>query len=149
MDQAGTSHGPDEFHLHATAVSVDGRGLLLTGPSGSGKSSLALQMMAFGADLVADDQVCVTPLSEGGLKLSAPEPTKGLIEARGVGLIMAPVASAYAVAVVDLSQTETERLPSERETVIGGVRLPLLKRVETPAFAAILMNYLKSGRAQR
>jgi len=44
---------------HATTVAVAGRGLMIEGPSGSGKSALALELMAFGAELVADDRTRV------------------------------------------------------------------------------------------
>ena len=46
------SSNPDEILLHATAVAVDGSGLLILGPSGSGKSSLAIEILALGADLI-------------------------------------------------------------------------------------------------
>lgn len=48
--------GADRTILHASCVALDGRGLLILGPSGSGKSALALELMALGADLVADDR---------------------------------------------------------------------------------------------
>ena len=44
-------------NLHASCIAVHGRGVLILGPSGAGKSSLALQLMALGADLVADDMI--------------------------------------------------------------------------------------------
>ena len=97
--------------LHATAVAVGARGLLITGASGSGKSTLALQLIALGATLVADDRVIVTPTAEGAVRLSAPTATKGLIEARGLGLLRTDVTSAYVAAVVTLDETETRRLP--------------------------------------
>ena len=46
--------------LHATTVALAGQGVLILGPSGSGKSGLALQLMAMGAELVADDRTIVT-----------------------------------------------------------------------------------------
>ena len=58
--------------LHATCVAVEGRGVLITGPSGSGKSSLALALMAHGARLVADDRVTLS-LREGTLWATCPE----------------------------------------------------------------------------
>lgn len=133
--------------LHATAVAVGARGLLITGASGSGKSTLALQLIALGATLVADDKVIVTPTAEGAVRLSAPTATKGLIEARGLGLLRTDVTSAYVAAVVTLDETETRRLPQARETVIAGTPLPLLARVESAAFPAMLVAYLKGGRA--
>ena len=57
--------------LHASCVAVKGRALLITGPSGTGKSALALQMMALGADLVADDQTLLQPRA-GKLIATAP-----------------------------------------------------------------------------
>lgn len=131
---------------HASSVAVGSCGLIITGPSGSGKSTLAIEMIGLGAELVSDDQTVVTALPEGALQLHAPAATQGLIEARGVGILRLPTVTALATAVVDLSQTETERMPQTRETVIAGVTLPLLRKVETPAFASILMAYLRGER---
>ena len=59
--------------LHATCVAVDGRGLLILGPSGSGKSALALQLIALGAQLVADDR---TRVSRRGAASGRPLPRR-------------------------------------------------------------------------
>ncbi|MGR3513119.1 MAG: HPr kinase/phosphorylase [Paracoccaceae bacterium] len=133
--------------LHASAVSLDGRGILIIGPSGSGKSSLALELMAFGCALVADDQVMVDQRA-GGLWLSAADAIANMIEARGVGLICANGEPARAALVVDLGTTETERLPEAHTKVIAGATLPLLRKVESPSFAAMLLAYLRGGRMQ-
>ena len=122
------------------------QGLLFIGASGSGKSTLALEMIALGATLVSDDKVVLTSKPEGELWMSAPDALCGLIEARGVGLLTLPEHGAYARAVVDLDQIETQRLPSAREIVLAGASLTLLHRVESPAFASILMGYLKGQR---
>ena len=97
--------------LHASCVALAGRGVLICGKSGSGKSALALQLMAYGAVLVADDRTLVA--REGGrLTARAPAPIRGLIEARGMGLISAKASAAAAlIACADLDQVETERLP--------------------------------------
>ena len=137
--------GGDVHVLHASAVAVGNRGLLICGASGSGKSSLALQMIALGASLVADDRVLVRRRSEGGLHLSCPEPIRGMIEARGFGLLAVPRTTAIAVALVDLDAKESERLPVPRETLIAGEALPSFRRVEAPHFASILLLYLKGG----
>ena len=135
--------------LHASAVSLGPSGLLLLGASGAGKSSLALELMARGATLVADDRVIVTPHPEGGLRLSAPERLEGLIEARGVGILVASHRHARLVAAVDLDILETERLPPEHTTVIVGRTVPCLRKVESAAFPAMLIAYLRGGRAER
>lgn len=74
--------------IHGTALVYKGRGLLIRGPSGSGKSILALRLMEQGGRLVADDQVFVSSRS-GRLIATAPHEIKGLVELRGLGLIRA------------------------------------------------------------
>lgn len=132
--------------VHASCVALNGRGVLITGPSGSGKSLLALQLMAFGAQLVADDRVIL--IRNGSeLKAQAPQNLTGLIEARGIGILHASaLEQAPILVVVDLSQVETDRLPRKRETVLLGVKLPLLHKSETTDFPAALTQYLRGGR---
>ncbi len=118
--------------------------LLITGASGAGKSTLALQLIALGAVLVADDRVIATP-RDSGVWLTAPDTLRGQIEARGVGILHSRNAPAWATAVLDLDQTETARLPETREIVIAGHALPLLRKVEGAAFPAMLKLYLLGG----
>jgi len=119
--------------------------LLITGASGSGKSSLALQLMALGAGLVADDRV-VLEARDGVLTGNAPDAIAGLIEARGMGILRAePHGPAAIVAVVDCDRTEAERLPPRRFAEVLGIHLPILHKGESAAFPAALMQYLKSG----
>jgi HPr kinase/phosphorylase len=133
--------------LHASAIAVGGRGALLTGPSGSGKSALALELIALGARLVADDAVLLRR-AEGEVLARAPAATRGLVEARGVGLLRAePLDDVPLALVVDLSQTETERLPPHRTTTLLGVELPLLHKVASPHFSAAIRQYLAGGRS--
>ena len=142
---AATPPGP--VNIHASAVTFGARGLLILGASGSGKSSLALELMALGAVLVADDRVIMTPDLNGGLRMSAPAALEGLIEARGVGLIRCDHRPAMAVWAVTLDEVETERLPERHDTVIGDVTLPVLRKVESPAFPAMLCALMNGGRA--
>jgi HPr kinase/phosphorylase len=133
--------------LHATCVAVDGRGLLILGPSGSGKSALALQLVSRGAALVADDRTRVERVEER-LVASCPNPDlAGLIEARGVGVLRAPaLAQASLALVADLGQTETDRLPPYRSVTILGVPLSLVLQVQNDHFPDALMLYLRHGR---
>lgn len=131
--------------LHASCVALEGRGLLITGASGRGKSALALQLMAYGAQLVADDRVLVQ-LLDGQLIARAPEPIRGLIEARCMGLLHAQIRSPVPVAaLVDLEQAETDRLPRRQTASLLGQALPLVKRVDAPHFAPALMQFLRCG----
>lgn len=134
--------------LHASCVAVGGRGLLVLGPSGAGKSALCLQMIALGARLVSDDLTAVA--AQGGtLVARCPAPAqRGLIEARGLGLLSAPFDPEAPVALVaDLSFAETDRLPPRRRITIAGIDLPLVLQVQNAHFPSALMVYLQHGRA--
>lgn len=134
------------LQLHASCVSVKGRGLLILGPSGSGKSALALQMMALGADLVADDRTLVSP-EKGRLIARAPAAISGLIEARFLGLLNAPsVPQAEVALVIDLSQLETERLPPLRHITLAAITCALAYSSAAPHLPAALMCALAHGR---
>ncbi|WP_170328300.1 HPr kinase/phosphorylase [Ruegeria arenilitoris] len=136
----------DKSILHATCVAVGGRGALILGRSGAGKSALALQMMALGAELVSDDRVELRMVGEKAMADAAPN-LRGLIEARGVGLLRAQDAGATPVSyVVDLDQTEPARLPEPTETVVLRQTVPLLRAAGVPNLAAALMQLLKMGR---
>jgi HPr kinase/phosphorylase len=132
--------------LHASAVRMAGKGVLLVGASGSGKSSLALHLMGLGAELVSDDRV--TLLADGdGPRLARPEASPALIEARGVGLLHAAcVASAPLHLVVDLGTAETARLPPLRCATCAGFRVPLFHNVTNSTFPVVIQQYLLHGR---
>ena len=137
---------PQGITLHASAVAVDGHAALVSGASGTGKSALCLQMIALGARLIADDRTHVT-LRDGQPFAQAPTPIKGLIEARGVGLIRVSAAPPTPIIlIVDLDQTETERLPPERTRDLLGHPVPLLHGVAGLHFAPALMLTLRGGR---
>jgi serine kinase of HPr protein (carbohydrate metabolism regulator) len=112
--------------MHATCVEVDGVGVLLRGPSGSGKSDLALRLMNEGARLVSDDQVALR-VAGGHLIAAAPDALDGLIEVRGMGVISVPsVAQVRIELMVDLVPAEDlTRLPEPTHLDIGGIALPL------------------------
>lgn len=132
--------------LHASCVALQGRALLIVGRSGSGKSSLALSLMAFGAQLISDDRTCLKR-DNGAVLASAPPTIQGLIEARGVGLLRAePAPVAPVVGVVDLDRSESERLPPYRETDLLGQSVTLFLNVDAPHFAPALIQFLKAGR---
>ena len=80
-------------------MAIAGRALVIRGAAGSGKSGLALDLMALGAELVADDSTILTREGER-LIASAPGTIRGRIEARGIGILNAPAAEPVPVALV-------------------------------------------------
>nr|WP_250812457.1 HPr kinase/phosphorylase [Neorhizobium tomejilense] len=123
-------------NIHATAIVIGTKGLLFTGPSGSGKSMLAFTCVAAArrqgafAALVADDQVLVSRHGER-LLATRPKPIAGLIELRGSGIARVESVSAAALdlAVEIISLSEDERLPPENERfrIRGLGDLPLVR----------------------
>lgn len=102
--------------LHASLVAFGTVGVLIRGPSGSGKSQLCLQLMDRNASLVADDQVKLK-VENKKLMGSAPEALAGMLEIRGLGLVKYPaVAEAEIKLVVDLRPfAEISRMPEPDE----------------------------------
>jgi RNase adaptor protein for sRNA GlmZ degradation len=114
------------FH-HGTVVAFEGRGVLLRGEPGAGKSDLALRLIALGAELVADDQVDLTPGPEG-LIARVPPTIAGLIEVRGLGIRSLPFrAEAILALAVDLvAPDQVDRLPEPATVRLEACDLPLL-----------------------
>jgi serine kinase of HPr protein (carbohydrate metabolism regulator) len=113
--------------LHATCVAIADAGVLIRGPSGSGKSDLALRLIDGGADLVSDD-ICETAVKDGRLVATTPATIAGKIEVRGHGIINLPFRASVAVGlVVDLMpEKDIERMPETTTCVLDGVTLPRL-----------------------
>lgn len=122
--------------------------MLFLGAAGSGKSALALQMIALGATLVADDRVLLSDQG-GSIMATAPETIAGLIEARGVGVLNAPLCKRVPVRlVVSMDHVETDRIPPFRTCQIGPHTLPLVHKSDSRHFPAALVVYLLHGRME-
>ena len=121
-------------NLHAGAVAIGEDGILIRGPAGSGKSSLALALISLAkaqgrfARLVSDDRTRVT--AHAGRLIARPvAPLEGLVERRGLGLTPEPHLAAVVIRLVVDCGTEPQRMPEPEELVetLAGVALPRLQ----------------------
>ena len=128
MNQMNSERGPrlSAETVHASTVARDGRAVLVTGPSGSGKSDLALRLLDRGFTLVSDDQTVVK--KDGNrLMASAPPTIAGKLEIRGIGIVdMERVDNVPVALIVELTG-DIQRMPDvSRQRPILGVMLPLI-----------------------
>jgi HPr kinase/phosphorylase len=125
--------GSEILAIHGTAIAIGNAALLLTGPSGSGKSDLALRLIDGGARLISDDRV---ELMVEGDRLccrapdDAPPGLLGRIEARGIGIVPAPRTTGttplqWLVELVPAG--EVERLPAGESRTFLGHSVPVLR----------------------
>lgn len=119
--------------IHATAVVSGDRGILIRGPSGSGKSRLAFDLILAGragqidpVTLVGDDRVRLT-VNGASLIVAGPSELAGKIEIRGLGIrSLGFVTQAPVAVVVDLDAADAERLPPPQalKTTVHGLEIP-------------------------
>jgi HPr kinase/phosphorylase len=109
----------------STAVAISGRALLIEGPPGSGKTSLALTLIDRGAQLVGDDGIALDPRLGGVWANPAPR-TAGLIEVRNVGIATLPAVSAPISLVLAIDPAAPRFVERPADYDIAGVAVPML-----------------------
>jgi serine kinase of HPr protein (carbohydrate metabolism regulator) len=142
--------------VHASAVLVGARAVLIRGAAGAGKSRLALALIAAAqtgllrfARLVGDDRVHLEA-RHGRLLVRPAEKLAGLIELRGLGLRRLEHEPVAVVGwVVDLAASDAERMPEPTSAVLLGVRLPRLAVAETADSLPAVLAFLNSPGAPR
>ena len=122
--------------VHASTVASEGRAVLISGPSGSGKSDLALRLLDRGFTLVSDDQTIVRRQADK-LIASAPPTIAGKLEIRGIGIVDVEAVNNVPIALYVELTSEIVRLPDDRrERPVLGVNLPLISVDAQTASAA-------------
>ncbi|MEM7296563.1 MAG: serine kinase [Pseudomonadota bacterium] len=139
--------GSDHLLLHASAVALEGRGIVIAGASGAGKSSLTLAIMALGGRLVADDRVLVSRRECDKVLIGvAPAELTGQIEAYGIGILSAECAPAPLLLAVELGEVLAPRHPEPEMLALCGARIPLVRTCYSPYLAAAVVQRLRSTR---
>jgi len=137
--------------IHASAVLIGARAVLIRGPSGSGKSRLALALLQAAergalrfARLVADDRAHIEP-AHGRLLIRPAPGLAGMLEVRGVGIRrMAHEPLAVVGFVVELGQPDVERMPQPAmaQVQIEEITLPRLAVAASTDPLTVVLAYL-------
>ena len=125
--------------VHMGCFAIGGRGVLIAGAPGRGKSDLALRLIDRGARLVSDDY---TELRREGARLiaRAPEAIRGRMEVRGVGIVEhEPLDEVPVCLVVDLDSAP-DRLPEPRSLLVEGVEVPAVALAALEASAPVKLE---------
>jgi serine kinase of HPr protein (carbohydrate metabolism regulator) len=139
--------------IHGTAVLIGARALLIRGPSGSGKSRLALALLHAAehgalpfARLVADDRAHVEAV-HGRLLVRPASALAGLLEVRGLGIRRVPFEPLAVVgALVDVGETQAARLPdpNAEQALVAGISLPRLAVAAANDPFPLILAYLRT-----
>lgn len=128
---------PRIHNIHASCVAAANGGVLILGPSGHGKSDLALRLIDRGAELVADDR-CDVWREGGALWCRPPAALAGRIEVRGIGIVERPWTASARLALAVRLADRYDRMPSANEAeIVAGHALPALRLSAFEASAPI------------
>jgi serine kinase of HPr protein (carbohydrate metabolism regulator) len=131
---------PHDETVHASCVAIGGRGVLLAGRSGAGKSDLALRLVDRGAVLVSDDYTELRAVGRS-LLARAPAAIAGKIEMRGVGILEMPAAEQVPICLCADLDRPPERLPEPAMIRLAGLDIPLVALAALEPSAPLKLEY--------
>jgi len=127
--------------LHASCVAIGGHGILITGPSGSGKSDLALRLIDRGAALVSDDYTLLSNRS-GLLVARPPTNISGMLEVRHIGIVHLPCAIDVPIALAVALEEKPQRMPDPVPTLdLHGIAVPCVALAGFEASAPVKVEH--------
>ena len=130
--------------IHATGVCVRDKGILIIGKSGSGKSSLALSLIAGGAHLICDDRANLR-LKDDTLIMTKPPTLPSALEVRGFGLLNIPLLDEVSVdLIVDMAKASGSRLGGHKIQLLG-IELPCINGRNFYRLSDALLVWSKFG----
>ena len=145
---AGVAEGPARVLLHASCVELWDAGVVLLGPSGSGKSDLAVRLIDDGARLVSDDGLLVERRGDS-LFGSAPEAIAGLLEVRGLGIMRVDQRPSSRLGLAVTLGVQPSRLPEPATFELLGIALPRIELdARTPSACAKIRLALVAKRIE-
>ena len=123
--------------VHGTAIALEDKGVLIIGPSGSGKSDLALRLIDSGATLISDDlTICQRRNDE--IILFPHKKINGLIEVRGVGIIKVPyIKDVKLKMIVQLIEKQPDRIPVKEEKDFLNLNIKFIEIVGKEASSTV------------
>jgi serine kinase of HPr protein (carbohydrate metabolism regulator) len=130
---------PDDM-IHASCVAIGGRGVLLAGRSGVGKSDLAARLIDRGAELVSDDYTELRCVGET-LLARAPTTIAGKLELRGIGIIELEPAADVAICLYADLDSPPERLPEAATVRLAGLEIPRVALAALEPSAPLKLEY--------
>jgi hypothetical protein len=131
---------PPHEIVHATCVAIGGRGVLLAGRSGAGKSDLALRLIDRGAVLVSDDYTELRGVGDV-LLARAPAAIAGKIEIRGIGIVDMIAAEGAAICLYADLDRPPERMPEAATIRLAGLDIPLVALAALEPSAPLKLEY--------
>ncbi|KIT17998.1 HPr kinase/phosphorylase [Jannaschia aquimarina] len=130
--------------LHATTVVIGDKALAICGPSGSGKSGVAAQIIAMDAGLVCDDLTIIRRDGDRLIAAAPPEAIQG-IELRGFGIVAVPLSGPMSLAGLLWLGPSSARYPVPETIDILGCPVPILRHPSTFDVAAKAFLWMRGG----